>query len=72
MDEALEFNVNTNSKTTDTPLKDLNLKNGVNVAFINRNGKIIIPSGFDQIKVGDTVMIVTTNTGFTTLDDILN
>lgn len=70
--EALEFNVNTNSKATDTPLKDLNLKNGVNVAFINRNGKIIIPSGFDQIKVGDTVMIVTTNTGFTTLDDILN
>ncbi len=70
--EAIEFSVDSQSRATDTPLKDLNLKDGLNVAFINRNGHIIIPSGLDEINVGDSVMIVTTNTGFTTLDDILN
>jgi trk system potassium uptake protein TrkA len=70
--EAIEFSVDSQSRATDTPLKDLNLKDGLNVAFINRNGRIIIPSGLDEINVGDSVMIVTTNTGFTTLDDILN
>jgi len=41
------------------------------VAFINRNGKIIIPSGQDTIERGDTVMVVTTHTGFNDITDIL-
>ena len=50
---------------------DLKLKKQVLVAFINRNGKIILPSGRDCIKVGDTVMIVTTHNGFDDIEDIL-
>lgn len=69
--EALEFNVTSKSAATDHALKDLNLKDGINVAFINRNGKILVPRGTDKILVGDTVMVVTTNFGYTTLDDIL-
>ena len=53
------------------PLKDLTLKEQVLIAFINRNGSIIIPSGQDSILVGDTVMVVTTHTGFDDLQYIL-
>ena len=49
----------------------LDLKRHLLVAFINRNGKIIIPSGQDTIERGDTVMVVTTHTGFNDITDIL-
>lgn len=70
--EAIEFWVESESKVTNIPLMDLNLKKGLLISFINRNGSIIIPSGQDSIQVGDTVMIVTTHTGFNTIQDILN
>ena len=56
---------------TDTEIMNLNLKNNILIAFINRNGVITIPSGQDSIHVGDTVMIVTTHTGFNDIQDIL-
>ena len=70
--EAIEFRVENESKVTNIPLMDLNLKKGLLISFINRNGSIIIPSGQDSIQVGDTVMIVTTHTGFNSIQDILN
>ena len=54
------------------PLAQLSLKKGLLISFINRRGTIIIPSGQDSIQIGDTVMIVTTHTGFKVLQDILN
>jgi trk system potassium uptake protein len=69
--EAIEFRVHEKSAVTGIPLKDLSLKKGLLISFINRNGDIIIPSGHDSIEVGDTVMIVTTHTGFNDLLDIL-
>lgn len=71
--EAIEFRVNEPSSVTGKKLKDLNprLKKDLLIAFINRNGSIVIPSGNDTIEVGDTVMIVTTNTGFNDIQDIL-
>ena len=69
--EAIEFSIDETSKVTDTPLMKLKLKDQVLVAFINRNGKIILPSGQDFIQVGDTVMIVTTHHGFDEIEDIL-
>ncbi len=69
--EAIEFRVDENSAVTNIPLAELNLKDNLLIAFINRNGKIIIPSGDDFIAVGDTVMIVTTHTGFNDIQDIL-
>ena len=69
--EAIEFSIGVASKVTDIPLMDLKLKNQVLVAFINRNGKIILPSGQDCIRVGDAVMIVTTHNGFDDIEDIL-
>ena len=70
--EAIEFRLESESKVTNIPLMDLNLKKGLLISFINRNGSIIIPNGHDSIQVGDTVMIVTTHTGFNSIQDILS
>lgn len=69
--EALEFRVRESSSILGIPLESLKLKNNLLVACINRNGKIIMPRGKDVIQVGDTVIIVTTHTGFNDLKDIL-
>lgn len=69
--EAIEFKVMENSNATGKQLKDMKLKPNTLVSFINRSGKIIIPKGDDSIEVGDSVMIVTKNKGFTALTDIL-
>lgn len=69
--EALEFRVKEASDVTDVPLMELPLKKNVLISFISRNGSIIIPTGKDCIKVGDTVMIVTTHMGFNNIQDIL-
>ena len=69
--EAIEFRVYEESEITNIPLKDLALKKDLLLCFINRNGKIILPNGQDSIQVGDTVMVVTTHTGFNDLKDIL-
>ena len=69
--EAIEFRVDEKSDVTDISLAELPLKKNLLIAFINRNGTIIIPSGNDSIHVGDTVMVVTTHTGFHDIRDIL-
>ena len=69
--EACEFKVKDASRVTGILLKDLNLKPGLIISFISRDGKIIIPTGSDQINIGDNVMVVTTQKGFTELSDIL-
>ena len=69
--EAIEFRVQNESKVTNTPLMELALKKNLLITFINRNGSILIPTGQDSIQVGDTVMIVTTHTGFNDILDIL-
>lgn len=69
--EAIEFNISEKSKATGVPFSVLQFKDNVLIAFINRNGQIIIPSGSDTIEVGDTVMVVTTHSGFATILDTL-
>lgn len=69
--EAIEFVVKDDSRLTDIPLMDLPMKKNIVVAFISRNGSIIFPTGKDCIKKGDAVMIVTTQSGFNNILDIL-
>lgn len=69
--EALEFYVDRNSSVIGIPLKDLELKSNLLICCINRRGTIMIPGGQDTIEAGDTVIVVTTNTGFQDLKDIL-
>ena len=60
-------NIFTNNKKSDTQ----NVKDNLLIALINRNGRIIIPSGSDSIKVGDSVVVVTKHTGFNDIKDVL-
>ena len=69
--EALEFRVGNDEPMIGIPLERLSLKKNLLVACINRNGRILTPRGKDTIEVGDTVIIVTTNTGLNDLKDIL-
>ncbi|MCH5315173.1 MAG: Trk system potassium transporter TrkA [Eubacterium sp.] len=69
--EAIEFRVEESSEVTDVPIMNLKLKKNLLISFINRQGKIIIPSGKDCIKPGDSVMIVTTHKGFVDISEIL-
>lgn len=71
--EAVEFRVNEESDITGVMLKNLKpkMKADILIACINRNGRILIPSGNDTIEAGDSVMVVTTHTGFNDIRDIL-
>lgn len=69
--EALEFSVYENCPIADIPLMDLNLKDNLLLSCINRKGAIIIPRGQDRILPGDTVMVVTTQTGLDDIADIV-
>ena len=69
--EALEFRVNEQSRLVGVPLKELQLKDNLLIACINRKGVVITPGGQDSIQMGDTVVVVTTNQGFNDLKDIL-
>ena len=69
--EALEFSVKESSAVTDVPLSQLDLKENLLIACINRNGSIHIPRGQDTIQIGDTVIIVTSIKGLNDLKDIL-
>lgn len=69
--EAIEFRVDAPSAVTDVPLMDLPLKKNLLISCIYREGRILIPSGQDCIREGDTVLIVTTNSGFEDIQDIL-
>ena len=69
--EAVEFIVKEDSDVTGILLKDLKIKNNLLVSLICRQGEIIFPTGSDHIQKGDTVMIVTTHTGLSNIQDIL-
>lgn len=69
--EASEFTISDKSAVTDTPLMELTLKQGVLVAAILRDRKVIIPRGGDMIKTGDAVVIVSDQLGLHDITDIL-
>lgn len=69
--EALEFVVKEGSPVTDIPLMQLKIKKNHIIGIINRSGKIIIPGGSDVLTAGDTVVVITTESGLTKLEDIL-
>lgn len=70
--EAMEFVVRPGSTNiTGVPLQQLGLKKNLLVCSINRQGKIITPTGQDTIQEGDIVVVVTTHKGIRDLGDIV-
>ena len=56
--EVLEFNVRSDFKQVNIPLRDLTLKKNILIAGIIRDRKPIIPSGDDFIMKNDKVIVV--------------
>ncbi|MBQ6353687.1 MAG: Trk system potassium transporter TrkA [Lachnospiraceae bacterium] len=69
--EALEFYIQEGSPVANVRLSKLQLKPPVLVAGIVRDGNLILPTGMDEIKAGDSVIIVTSIQGFRDVKDIL-
>jgi trk system potassium uptake protein TrkA len=69
--EALEFSAKKQEKFYDKPLKELKIKENCLIACIIREGEVIIPNGDACIKLGDSVIVVTTHKDFDDLADIL-
>ncbi len=57
--EALEFIVRDDEEYVGIPLKDMPIKDNILIAAIVRKGQAIIPGGFDMIKKGDSVVVIT-------------
>ena len=70
--EAVEFVIRDRKDYVDVPLKKLKLRKGILIASIVRGNELIIPKGDDCLKVNDSVVVVTTNTGFKDLSDIFD
>lgn len=68
--EAMEFVVNETTHNLGVPLKDLKLKKGILIAVIVHNNQIIIPEGSTKIYAGDTVIIVSRDSGILGVNDI--
>ena len=69
--EALEFRITEKAKVIGKTLYELQLKKNLLICCISRKGRIITPSGRDELKPGDGVIVVTTNMGLGDIDDIL-
>ena len=69
--EVLEFKIKEKSEVTDVPLQELNIKNNILICSIYRDGKIIIPSGQDMIKVNDAVVVVLAGHRISDIKEIL-
>ena len=67
--EALEFRVAAHD-LTGVPLQDMPIRPDVLLCCINRRGKRIIPRGKDELREGDTVIVVSTRKGMNDLQDI--
>ncbi len=69
--EALEFLIKDDSPIVGIPIQDLKLKPNVLIGCISRKGQVTIPNGQSVIEVGDTVIMITTTTGFHDVRDAL-
>ena len=70
--EALEFLIKDDiDGITNVKLKELKLEKGILIACIVQKDKVIIPSGDDVIRRGDTVIIVTTTGQIKGIKEIL-
>ena len=69
--EASEFIIKEDSRIANIPLMEMQFKEGVLVAAILRDRKVIIPHGQDSIQVGDAVVIVSNHLALHDITDIL-
>lgn len=69
--EALEFKISEKMAAVGVPLQDLHIRENILIGCVNRNGKVQIANGQTVINVGDTVIVITSQTGLHDFKDIL-
>jgi trk system potassium uptake protein TrkA len=69
--EALEFRLQAPSAVLDTPLQALPLRDDLLISTIIRSGHTFNPRGTDCLKLGDSVIVVTSHSGLKDITDIL-
>ena len=68
---ALEFIIKEETNYTNIPLKELSFKANNLIACIGRGRQVIIPDGDECMKVGDSVVMVTTEKKVQDITDIM-
>lgn len=69
--EVLEFMIKENSPVVGIPLAELKLKSNVIIGCITHKGQLTVARGQSVIAVGDTVILITTQTGMHDIRDAL-
>ncbi len=69
--EALEFIAKKGDPYIGIPLKKLSVRKGALVAIILHKGKVIVPFGDDVIDIGDSVVIISTASGISDLNEVI-
>lgn len=69
--EMIEFKVKENFKFINIKLKDLKFRDNVLIAAIQRGKNIIYPSGDDEIKLNDTVVIISKDRNLRELNNLV-
>lgn len=69
--EALEFYIKEPSVVTGIPLSRMRLKKDLLICSITRGNQVILPGGQDELRVGDSVVVVTTHLRLGDIKDIL-
>ncbi len=69
--EAIEFQVSQDSSLANRTIQNLTLRPNILLGTITRGDTVIIPSGSDTLKPGDSVVVVTSTERLSSLDDIL-
>ena len=69
--EALEFIAKRGDPYIGIPLKHLSIRKGTLVAIILHKGKVIVPFGDDAIEAGDHVVIISTASGISDLNEVI-
>ena len=69
--EMVEFYVRKDFKGLNKPLKDLGLKESLLVVAILRGRNIIFPTGIDEIKEKDTIVVIDDDSSVKDINDIL-
>lgn len=69
--EALEFIAEADAPYVNVPLKKLSIRDNALIAVIYREGKVVVPFGDDHIEAGDSVVVVTKESGLMRLDEVL-
>ena len=69
--EMLEFNIKKDFNGLNVKIKDLTLKEGILIVAILRDRRIIFPTGQDEIKLRDTIVVIDSNDTIKDINDIL-